>query len=133
MDITNLIHQLTPDIVSGTQLSPNEEYNKAYLATPAALLLGQVATVLRTSLFSDRSAHWMDMWQTTSDVARLEWINGPELPVIVAQLAAKDYGEGEFSGVPGLRIESCNQGQAEMAWYGDRKPVLLHISRLTSH
>lgn len=132
MNLASHIHESTPDIVTGTELSPNEVYNKTFLATPAALLLGQVGTVLRTSLFSDRSSQWMDMWQTTTDIARLEWINGPELPDVVTRLAAKDYSDGEFGGVPGLRIESCGEDQAEMVWYGEEEPVTLHLSRLTS-
>ncbi|QNE18103.1 hypothetical protein F1D05_09645 [Kribbella qitaiheensis] len=132
MDLASHIYESTPDIVTGTELSPNEVYNKTFLATPAALLIGQVCTVLRTSLFSDRSRQWMDTWQTTTDIARLEWINGPELPDVVTRLAAKDYSDGEFGGVPGLRIERCGEDQAEMVWYGEVEPVILHLSRITS-
>ncbi|MFB6724917.1 hypothetical protein ACFCV3_32370 [Kribbella sp. NPDC056345] len=133
MDLAAHIHESNPDIVTGTELSPNEKYNKDFMATPAALLLGQVGTVLRTSLFSDRTRRqWMDMWQTTTDIARFEWINGPEMPEVVTRLAAKDYSDGEFGGVPGLRIESCGEHQAEMVWYGEDEPVILHLSRITS-
>ncbi|WP_020385293.1 hypothetical protein [Kribbella catacumbae] len=133
MDLATHIHESNPDIVTGTELSPNELYNKTFMATPAALLLGQVGTVLRTSLFSDRTRRqWMDMWQTTTDIARFEWINGPEMPDVVTRLAAKDYSDGEFGGVPGLRIESCGEYQAEMVWYGEKDPVILHLSRITS-
>ena len=101
------------------------------MATPAATLLGAVSMILRTTLFSEDPAAWVDMWQARPDLARIEWMDGPELADVVAHLAAKDY-EGTIEGVPGLRITSYDDHNAKMHWLGSAAPVVLHLTRQLS-
>jgi len=100
-------------------------------ATPAATLLGAASMILRTTLFSEDPAGWVDMWQARPDLARIEWSDGPELADVVAHLAAKDY-EGQIEGVPGLRITSYDDRSAKMLWLGAATPVVLHLTRQQS-
>jgi hypothetical protein len=87
--------------------------------------------ILRTTLFSEDPAAWVDMWQARPDLARVEWMDGPELATVVAHLAAKDY-EGTIEGVPGLRITSCDDNAAKMLWLGAIAPVELQLTRQLS-
>lgn len=100
-------------------------------ATPAATLLGAVSMILRTTLFSEDPAAWVDMWQARPDLARIEWMDGPELADVVTHLAAKDY-EGTIEGVPGLRITSYDDHNAKMLWLGAATPVVLQLTRQSS-
>lgn len=100
-------------------------------ATPAATLLGAVSMSLRTMLFGEDPAGWVDMWQARADLARVEWMDGPELAEVVAHLAAKDY-EGQIEGVPGLRITSCDDHSAKLLWLGSAAPVELQLTRQLS-
>ncbi|WP_328988864.1 hypothetical protein OG394_21810 [Kribbella sp. NBC_01245] len=130
MERTDLsLASVDPEILQSQELSANERRRLRVSATPAATLLGQVAENLRTSLFTDDPAEWVDMWQTHSHAARLEWSGGPELAVVLSQLAAKDY-EGEIEGVPGLRMRRSDSSYGEMVWLGSDQPVALHLSRV---
>ncbi|TDO66656.1 hypothetical protein EV651_104223 [Kribbella sp. VKM Ac-2571] len=112
-------------------LSEQERRLLELTATPAATLLGAVSMILRTTLFSEDPAGWVDMWQARPDLARIEWMDGPELADVVAHLAAKDY-EGTIEGVPGLRITSYDDHNAKMHWLGATTPVVLHLTRQQS-
>ncbi|MGW6278290.1 hypothetical protein [Kribbella sp. NPDC055071] len=112
-------------------LSDQERTLLELTATPAATLLGAVSMILRTTLFSEDPAAWVDMWQARPDLARVEWMDGPELATVVAHLAAKDY-EGTIEGVPGLRITSCDDHAAKMLWLGSISPVELQLTRQLS-
>ncbi|GAA0596535.1 hypothetical protein HPO96_30225 [Kribbella sandramycini] len=118
-------------ILVADDLSDSERTLLARTATPAATLLGAVSMILRTTLFSADPAAWVDMWQARPDLARIEWMDGPELSEVVAHLAAKDY-EGQIEGVPGLRITSCNDHTADMLWLGAATPVELQLTRQLS-
>lgn len=130
MDLARVLDEVNPLLLRGADLSPAEREGCELLDTPAAALLGQVGIVLRRSLFNDPTTRWVDMWQTTHDIARLEWINGPDVPVVAARLAAKAY-DGNISGVPGLRINECSWYSAQMVWHGQNEPVRLHMTRIT--
>ncbi len=118
-------------ILIADDLSDSERSLLEVTATPAATLLGAVSMILRTTLFADEPAAWVDMWQARPDFARIEWLDGPELSDVVALLAAKDY-EGQIEGVPGLRIGSCNDHTAKMHWLGSAVPVELQLTRQLS-
>jgi hypothetical protein len=112
-------------------LSEQERALLELTATPAATLLGAVSMILRTTLFTADPVAWVDMWQARPDLARIEWMDGPELADVVAHLAAKDY-EGTIQGVPGLRITSYDDHNAKLHWIGTGTPVLLQLTRQTS-
>jgi len=118
-------------ILVADDLSEQERILLELTATPAATLLGAVSMILRTTLFSEDPAVWVDMWQARSDLARIEWMDGPELANVVAHLAAKDY-EGTIEGVPGLRVTSCDDHSAKMHWLGAATPVELQLTRQLS-
>jgi hypothetical protein len=118
-------------ILVADDLSDPERTLLELTATPAATLLGAVSMILRTTLFSADPAAWVDMWQARPDLARVEWMDGPELATVVAHLAAKDY-EGTIEGVPGLRITSCDDHSAKMLWLGAAAPVELQLTRQLS-
>jgi hypothetical protein len=118
-------------ILVADDLSDQERTLLELTATPAATLLGAVSMILRTTLFSEDPAAWVDMWQARPDLARVEWMDGPELASVVAHLAAKDY-EGTIEGVPGLRITSCDDNSAKMLWLGASTPVVLQLTRQLS-
>ncbi|WP_329005866.1 hypothetical protein OHA18_21010 [Kribbella sp. NBC_00709] len=112
-------------------LSEQERVLLELTATPAATLLGAASMILRTTLFSEDPAAWVDMWQARPDLARIEWMDGPELADVVAHLAAKDY-EGTIEGVPGLRITSHDDHNAKLLWLGATTPVVLQLTRQLS-
>jgi hypothetical protein len=118
-------------ILVADHLSEPERTLLRLTATPAATLLGAVSMILRTTLFSEDPAAWVDMWQARPDLARVEWMDGPELATVVAHLAAKDY-EGTIEGVPGLRITTCDDHSAKMLWLGSPSPVELQLTRQLS-
>jgi hypothetical protein len=118
-------------ILVADDLSDQERTLLELTATPAATLLGAVSMILRTTLFSEDPAAWVDMWQARPDLARVEWMDGPELSTVVAHLAAKDY-EGAIEGVPGLRITTCDDNSAKMLWLGASAPVELQLTRQLS-
>ncbi|TCO33518.1 hypothetical protein EV652_103520 [Kribbella steppae] len=118
-------------ILVADDLSDQERTLLELTATPAATLLGAVSMILRTTLFGEDPAVWVDMWQARPDLARVEWMDGPELPSVVAHLAAKDY-DGTIEGVPGLRVTSCDDTSAKMHWLGSPTPVELHLTRQLS-
>ena len=115
-------------ILVADDLSDQERTLLELTATPAATLLGAVSMILRTTLFSEDPAAWVDMWQARPDLARVEWMDGPELASVVAHLAAKTY-DGAIEGVPGLRITSCDDHSAKMLWLGATTPVELQLTR----
>lgn len=129
MDLLNVIRGVNPSFVDGPRLTAAEEDTLQCLATPAATLLGAVGMVLRTSLFNDPTTAWIDVWQTRSHVARMEWMNGPEMPIVAARLASKEI-EANVSGIPGLRLVSCDAYSARLTWYGLTEPVDLNLTRL---
>ncbi|TCC45966.1 hypothetical protein E0H75_30130 [Kribbella capetownensis] len=118
-------------ILVADDLSDQERLLLELMATPSATLLGAVSDILRTTLFGEDPAGWVDMWQARHNLARVEWLDGPELAHVVAHLAAKDY-EGTIEGVPGLRITSCDDHTAKMLWLGAAIPVELHLTRQLS-
>ena len=118
-------------ILVADDLSGPERTLLELTATPAATLLGVVSISLRTVLFGEDPAGWVDMWQARADLARVEWIDGPELADVVAHLVAKDY-DGMIDGVPGLRITSCDDHHAKMLWLGALTPVFLQLTRQLS-
>lgn len=118
-------------ILVADDLSDQERLLLELMATPSATLLGAVSDILRTTLFGEDPAGWVDMWQARHNLARVEWLDGPELADVVAHLAAKDY-EGTIEGVPGLRVTSCDDHTARMLWLGASIPVELHLTRQLS-
>jgi hypothetical protein len=118
-------------VIVTDQLTEPEREALELTATPAATLLGAVSMSLRTTLFAEDPVAWVDMWQARPDLARIEWMDGPELADVVAQLAAKDY-EGTIEGVPGLRVLSADDHNAKMHWLGTPTPVVLHLTRQSS-
>ena len=118
-------------ILVADDLSDQERTLLELTATPAATLLGAVSMILRTTLFGEDPAAWVDMWQARPDLARIEWMDGPELAAVVTHLAAKDY-EGTIEGVPGLRITSYDDHNAKLHWIGTTTRVVLHLTRQLS-
>jgi hypothetical protein len=118
-------------VILTDELSEQERALLELTATPAAMLLGAASMILRTTLFSEDPATWVDMWQARPDLARIEWSDGPEVADVVAHLAAKDY-EGTIEGVPGLRITSYDDNSAKLLWLGAPTPVVLHLTRQSS-
>lgn len=118
-------------VLPSDALSEQERTLLELTATPAATLLGAASMILRTTLFADDPAAWVDMWQARPDLARIEWQDGPELADVVAHLAAKDY-EGTIEGVPGLRITSYDDHNAKLHWIGTGTPVTLQLTRQSS-
>jgi hypothetical protein len=110
-------------------LSDDERHLLNLVATPAATLLGLVADVLRTRLFTDDAASWVDLWQTNPSTARVEWQDGPELAEVLEHLLPRTI-EGTFEGVPGLRSVTTFDAQAQLVWIGTTSPVALHLTRL---
>ncbi|MFI5706476.1 hypothetical protein [Kribbella sp. NPDC051620] len=130
MDLLKVVREINPYFVDGPELTPTELENLSALSSPAVLLLGQVQTILRTWMFDEPTTAWVDGWPRSHRAARMEWINGPEVPVVAAHLAAKE-GDGWMSGVPGLRLTRCDACTATLTWYGHDEPVILYLTRLT--
>lgn len=116
-------------VITDEELSAEERHLLDLTATPAATLLGLVSMSLRTTLFGDDPAEWIDLWQAGPGTARLEWQGGPDVAEVVAHLTAKSY-EGTLEGVPGLRPRTCTPYAAQMLWFATPTPVTLHLTRL---
>lgn len=116
-------------VITDEELSAEERHLLDLTATPAATLLGLVSMSLRTTLFCDDPAEWIDLWQAGPGTARLEWQGGPDVAEVVAHLTAKSY-EGTLEGVPGLRPRTCTPYAAQMLWFGSANPITLHLTRL---
>lgn len=129
MNLLNVVKEMNPSLVEGNELTPAERYLLDAYATPAAMLLGQVGTVLRTYMFNTPMTGWVDVWQRSRMTARMEWLNGPSVPVVAARLAAQED-DGDVSGVPGLRLDGCDNYSATLTWYGHNEPIHLILTRL---
>ncbi|ONI70000.1 hypothetical protein BWI15_26210 [Kribbella sp. ALI-6-A] len=110
-------------------LSDDERHLLNLVATPAATLLGLVAGVLRTRLFEEDGATWVDLWQTNPSTARVEWQDGPEIAEVLEHLVPRSI-EGTLEGVPGLRAVVTSDTHAQLVWIGTTSPVALHLTRL---
>lgn len=117
------------DFVTGDGLTDAESRGLSIYGLSVRLLAGEVITTLRTHLFNRPSATWLDMWLSSPTCVRLEWNSGPSIAAVVRLLAAKE-GDGEISGVPGLRMRSSSDVHALMDWYGGEVPVELSLTRL---
>lgn len=97
---------------------------RSYKGT-ASELLGIVMDRLRSDLFSEDPAAWMD-GSTNPRQVRVKWLRGPSVSQVVQLLLPVGQGEkGVIDmdyGIPGLRLETLSYEGAVLTWHARPNP-----------